>query len=129
MEFKCGDMTHLGCERQDYVKELMLANKEEHICKNACCIGCADKNICAYHCNRSEWPEEKRLIPTYDENIEMERLLGIRCYNCKKVINQEGHRLNVFSSEVECVYLCEDCFKKVIGDQSKYKKNEQLSFL
>lgn len=132
MEFKCADMTVFGCERMDYVKNLMLVNKEKHICKNMCCIDCEDKNMCSYHCNRSEWPENERMIPTYDEELEMERLLGIRCYNCKKVINQEGHKMKTCSSRVECLYLCNDCFKRVIGDQSKYKannENEQLSFL
>ena len=123
MEFECSEMTYLGCEKMNYVKELMLANREEILCKNMCCINCENANLCGYLCERSRLSKEKRLTPIRDsEEIQMERLLGIRCYNCKKVINQEGHRLNVFSSEVECVYLCEDCFKKVIGDQSKYKK-------
>lgn len=115
MEFKCADMTHLGCERMDYVKDLMLVNKEDHLCKNMCCIGCEDRNSCSYHCNRSDLPGEKRMIPTYDEELKTEKLLGIRCYKCGKIINQQGHKLNILSEEADCLWYCDDCFKWLCG--------------
>ena len=119
MEFECSDMTHLGCERMDYVKELMLANREKSICKNMCCIGCQDKNMCSYNCNRSDLPKEERMIPVLDsEEIRQEKLLGIRCYRCGKVINRQGIRQGKEASGIEEVWICEQCIKEMCGPGS-----------
>ena len=48
MEFECENLTTLGCERMDSVKELMLLEQIEsneeldlnRICKNQCCYTC-----------------------------------------------------------------------------------------
>ena len=48
MEFECENLTTLGCERMDSVKELMLLEQIEsneeldlnRICKNQCCKDC-----------------------------------------------------------------------------------------
>ena len=86
MEFECGSMTSFGCERMDGVKELIMAEIEEAI-------------------------EE---IKEKDEELRQEKLLGIKCYNCAKEINQEGHKANIRSDEADCVWLCDDCFKKAL---------------
>lgn len=144
MEFECGSMTSFGCERMDGVKELIMAEIEEAIeeikeqdearrpeliamiqqekmCTNACCYGCEKSNLCVYTCNRVDWPDEERKINYKDEELRQEKLLGIKCYNCAKEINQEGHKANIRSDVTDCVWLCDDCFKRACGDQSKFE--------
>lgn len=138
MDFECSDMSALGCERMDYVKELMLANREDSICKNMCCIGCEDKNMCCYTCNRSELPKEERMIPTRDsEEIEQEKLLGIRCFRCGKVINRKGKESPMQASGIEKVWICKECIKEMRGpgtyiedpgDEFKKSKIEKLEY-
>ena len=128
MEFECESMTYLGCERMDYVKELMLVNREEIICKNMCCIGCQDSNKCSYHCNRSDLPKEERLIPTRDsEEIRQEKILGIRCYRCGKEINRQGTRIGICSAEIEEAWICEECIKEMCGPGTYIERKEDLS--
>lgn len=117
MDFECSNMSIFGCERMDYVKELMLADREELICINMCCIGCLEN--CGYRCNKSKGTKEGRLAPNISEELETEKLLGIRCYNCGKEINREGHKLNILSDEVEEIWFCDDCFKSLIGSKKE----------
>lgn len=123
MEFECSEMTHLGCEKMDFVKELMLTNREEILCKNMCCVGCEES--CGYRCGRADLSKEKRMIPIRDsEEVIQEKLLGIRCYRCGKEINQEGCNLNVLSFEVSHLWYCEDCFKWLCGP-GVYKEHKE----
>ena len=144
MEFECGNMTSFGCKRMDGVKELIMMEikeeiedmkeqdearrqelivmvQQEKICKNVCCYGCEKANSCVYTCNRVYWPDEERKIKYNDEELRQEKLLGIKCYNCEKEINQEGHKANIRSDVTDCVWLCDDCFKRACGDQSKFE--------
>ena len=57
--------------------------------------------------------------------MRQEKLLGIKCYNCAKEINQEGHKANIRSDEADCIWLCDDCFHKACGDQSKFEDLER----
>lgn len=58
---ECENLTTLGCERMDAVKELMLFEQIENgieldlndICKQQCCKGCKDK--CSYECGRVKY--------------------------------------------------------------------------
>ena len=135
LEFKCGNMTSFGCKRMDGVKELIMMEirspeliamiQQEKMCTNACCYGCEKSNLCVYRCNRVDWPDEERKINYNDEELRQEKLLGIKCYNCAKEINQEGHKANIRSDEADCVWLCDDCFHKACGDQSKFKDLEK----
>lgn len=148
LEFKCGNMTSFGCKRMDGVKELIMMEikeeiedikeknevrrqeliaiiQQEKMCTNACCYGCEKSNLCVYTCNRVYWPDEERKINYNDEELRQEKLLGIKCYNCAKEINQEGHKANIRSDEADCVWLCDDCFHKACGDQSKFKDLEK----
>ena len=124
MEFECGNLTQFGCGRMDGVKEIMEYNNDG-ICTNICCYGCEKSNSCVYKCNRVDWPDEERKINYNDEELRQEKLLGIKCYNCAKEINQEGHKMNIRSDEADCVWLCDDCFHKACGDQSKFENLER----
>ena len=61
MEFECKNLTTLGCERMDAVKELMLLELIEsdleidlnEICKRQCCKDCENK--CSYECGRVKY--------------------------------------------------------------------------
>ena len=61
MEFKCENLTTLGCPRMDAVKELMLLEQIENnveldlknICRNQCCKDCENK--CSYECGRVKY--------------------------------------------------------------------------
>ena len=67
MEFECENLTTLGCERMDSVKELMLFEQIEsdieldlnNICKRQCCKDCDNK--CSYECGKVKYldPVEK----------------------------------------------------------------------
>ena len=67
MEFECENLTTLGCERMDAVKELMLFEQIEsnveldlnNICKRQCCKDCDNK--CSYECGKVKYldPIEK----------------------------------------------------------------------
>lgn len=126
MEFECSEMTYLGCERMDFVKGLMLTNRDEILCKNMCCVGCEES--CGYRCSRAGLSKEKRMIPIRDsEEVQMEKLLGIRCFRCGKVINQEGHKLESFPLEpfeYSCKWYCEECFKWLCGP-GVYKEHKE----
>lgn len=147
LEFKCGNMTSFGCKRMDGVKELIMMEikeeiedikeknevrrpeliamiQQEKMCNNVCCYGCEKDNLCVYRCNRVDWPDEERKINYNDEELRQEKLLGIKCYNCAKEINQEGHKMNICSAEADCIWLCDECFMKACGDQSKFEKDE-----
>lgn len=114
---KCENMTHLGCERMDAVKELMLLNSED-ICKNICCYECKKAHSqCGYSCNKATYLEEERKIYNSEE-LRQEKLLGIKCYNCEKEINQEGKKMNILNEETDCIWLCNDCFKKMGGKEN-----------
>ena len=61
MEFKCENLTTLGCERMDSVKELMLFEQIEsdieldlnNICRKQCCKDCDNK--CNYECGKVKY--------------------------------------------------------------------------
>ena len=67
MEFECENLTTLGCERMNSVKELMLFEQIEsdieldlnNICKRQCCKDCDNK--CSYECGKVKYldPVEK----------------------------------------------------------------------
>lgn len=63
MEFECENLTTLGCERMDAVKELILLEQIENgieldlnnICKQQCCKDCKDK--CSYECGKVKYSD------------------------------------------------------------------------
>ena len=67
MEFECENLTTLGCERMDSVKELMLFEQIEsdieldlnNICRKQCCKDFDNK--CSYECGKVKYldPVEK----------------------------------------------------------------------
>ena len=121
-EFKCGNLTYLGCKRMDAVKELMPLNNDG-ICTNICCNSC--KEVCSYRCNQADLSNAERAKNYESEELRQEKLLGIKCYNCAKEINQEGHKMNICSAEADSVWLCDECFHKACGDQSKFEDLER----
>lgn len=129
MEFKCANMTINGCERMDVVKDMILTEIKEsnpiwctiEVCKEMCCLDC-DRENCTYRCNRCGWPDEMLQIKSHDEELETERLLGIRCYNCLEIINQQGHCFKVLGAEVDELWICQSCYDKI-----PKKTNEELS--
>lgn len=64
MEFECENLTTLGCERMDSVKELQLVEMIESwyfdadtLCKNQCCKDCDRTKNCSYTCGRISWKD------------------------------------------------------------------------
>ena len=61
MEFECENLTTLGCERMNSVKELMLFEQIENdteldlnnICRKQCCKDCDNK--CSYECGKVKY--------------------------------------------------------------------------
>ena len=61
MEFECENLTTLGCERMNSVKELMLFEQIEsdieldlnNICRKQCCTDCDNK--CSYECGKVKY--------------------------------------------------------------------------
>ena len=61
MEFECENLTTLGCERMNSVKELMLFEQIEsdieldlnNICRKQCCKECDNK--CSYECGKVKY--------------------------------------------------------------------------
>lgn len=61
MEFECENLTTLGCERMDAVKELMMFEQIENgieldlnnICRKQCCKDCDNK--CSYECGKVKY--------------------------------------------------------------------------
>ena len=126
-EFKCGNLTSFGCDRMSAVKELMALNNEG-ICTNICCNNCDKFHNCAYKCNQADSTNMDRAKNHIGEELHMEMLLGIKCYNCKNEINQQGHIINIISEETDCIWLCNECWKKVGGRENK-KDHKQLKLL
>ena len=126
-EFKCGNLTPFGCERMDAVKELMALNNEG-ICTNICCNKCDKLSTCAYKCHQADSTNMDRAKNHIGEELHMEMLLGIKCYNCKKEINQHGHKINIITDDTDCIWLCDECWKKVGGRENK-KDHKQLKLL
>ena len=126
-EFKCGNLTSFGCDRMSAVKELMALNNEG-ICTNICCNNCDKFHTCAYKCNQADSTNMDRAKNYISEELRMEMLLGIKCYNCKKEINQHGHKINIITDDTDCIWLCDKCYKK-IGGRVKDKEYSQLKLL
>lgn len=126
-EFKCGNLTSFGCDRMSAVKELMALNNEG-ICTNICCNNCDKFHTCAYKCNQADSTNMDRAKNHIGEELHQEMLLGIKCYNCKKEINQHGHKINIITDDTDCIWLCDECWKKV-GGRVKDKEYSQLKLL
>lgn len=126
-EFKCGNLTAWGCDRMSAVKELMALNNEG-ICTNICCNNCDKFHTCAYKCNQADSTNMDRAKNYISEELRMEMLLGIKCYNCKREINQHGYKINIINDDADCIWLCDECWKKVGGRESK-KDHKQLKLL
>lgn len=114
-EFTCGNLTYLGCKRMDIAKELMALNNDG-ICANICCNNCDKFTNCAYKCQQANKSNQYRLNNFISEELQQELLLGIKCYNCQKEINQQGHMLNILSEETDSVWLCDECYNYVCGN-------------
>ena len=126
-EFKCGNLTAWGCDIMSAVKELMALNNEG-ICTNICCNNCDKFHTCASKCNQADSTNMDRAKNYISEELRMEMLLGIKCYNCKKEINQHGHKINIITDDTDCIWLCNECWKKVGGRENK-KDHKQLKLL
>ena len=132
MDFKCANMTINGCERMFVVKEMLLLEIKEsnpvfctlEPCTNICCLDCTREN-CTYRCNRCGWTEEMLKIKSNNEELKIERLLGIRCYNCLDVINQQGHYFKTCSDKVEGLWICQSCYDKIPKKDNSNRRSKR----